>query len=148
MCAKIESTNLKFENNDCQVLVTGASGYLAMHCVQQLLQQGYKVRGTVRDLKCLEKINPLRELANSNRLELFCVNLEDDKDLWKKAAMNCTYVLHIASPCEMIANKRIVETAVCGTLNVLHGIAQIQCVRKVVLTSSCGAINFKFIFNF
>ncbi|MCP9257295.1 Dihydroflavonol-4-reductase [Dirofilaria immitis] len=125
MCAKIESTNLKFENNDCQVLVTGASGYLAMHCVQQLLQQGYKVRGTVRDLKCLEKINPLRELANSNRLELFV------------AAMNCTYVLHIASPCEMIANKRIVETAVCGTLNVLHGIAQIQCVRKVVLTSSC-----------
>lgn len=66
------------------VLVTGASGYLAMHCVQQLLQQGYKVRGTVRDLNCPEKVSPLRKLANNDQLELFCVALEDDMDLWEK----------------------------------------------------------------
>lgn len=64
--------------------MTGASGYLAIHCVQQLLQQGYKVRGTVRDLNCSEKINPLRQLANSERLELIRVTLEDDVDLWEK----------------------------------------------------------------
>ncbi|VDK65868.1 unnamed protein product [Onchocerca ochengi] len=120
-----------------RVLVTGATGYLAMHCVQQLLQQGYKVRGTVRDLNCLEKINPLRQLANNDRLELFGATLEDGADLWEKAATDCTYVLHVASPCQMVADKAIVKTAVCGTLNVLRGASQRQCVRKVVLTSSC-----------
>ncbi|KAL3989884.1 NAD dependent epimerase/dehydratase family protein [Acanthocheilonema viteae] len=107
-------------NNNCRVLVTGASGYLAIHCVQQLLQQGYKVRGTVRDLNCLEKINPLRQLANSNRLELFRVALEDGAELWEKAITDCTYVLHVASPCDIIADDKIVEIAVCGTLNVLR----------------------------
>lgn len=64
--------------------MTGASGYLAIHCVQQLLQQGYKVRGTVRDLNCFEKVQPLRQLANSDRLELFRITLEDDADAWEK----------------------------------------------------------------
>lgn len=30
------------------VLVTGASGFIGLHCVLQLLEQGYRVRGTVR----------------------------------------------------------------------------------------------------
>ncbi|VDK75610.1 unnamed protein product [Litomosoides sigmodontis] len=108
------------ENNNCRVLVTGASGYLAIHCVQQLLQQGYKVRGTVRDLNCLEKIHPLQQLANSDRLELFRVTLEDDADAWEKAITDCMYVLHIASPCDLAASDATVQIAVCGTLNVLR----------------------------
>jgi uncharacterized protein YbjT (DUF2867 family) len=31
------------------VLVTGANGFVGAHVADQLLQQGYKVRGTVRD---------------------------------------------------------------------------------------------------
>uniref|UniRef100_A0A914RKA3 Uncharacterized protein n=1 Tax=Parascaris equorum TaxID=6256 RepID=A0A914RKA3_PAREQ len=27
--------------SDCRVLVTGATGYLAIHCIQQLLKEGY-----------------------------------------------------------------------------------------------------------
>ncbi|HWL49190.1 MAG TPA: NAD-dependent epimerase/dehydratase family protein, partial [Acidimicrobiia bacterium] len=34
---------------DAPVLVTGASGFIASHIVQQLLEGGYRVRGTVRD---------------------------------------------------------------------------------------------------
>ena len=30
------------------VLVTGATGFIAMHCILQLLEQGFRVRGTVR----------------------------------------------------------------------------------------------------
>ena len=32
------------------VLVTGASGFIGTHCVLQLLEQGYKVRGPLRNL--------------------------------------------------------------------------------------------------
>jgi uncharacterized protein YbjT (DUF2867 family) len=30
------------------VLVTGATGFIAAHCIEELLSHGYKVRGTVR----------------------------------------------------------------------------------------------------
>lgn len=32
------------------ILVTGVNGYVASHTADQLLQHGYKVRGTVRNL--------------------------------------------------------------------------------------------------
>ena len=35
---------------DKLVLVTGASGFIAIHCIIQLLEQGYQVRGTLRSL--------------------------------------------------------------------------------------------------
>ena len=31
-----------------KVLVTGATGYIGLHCVQQLLSQGYIVNGSIR----------------------------------------------------------------------------------------------------
>ena len=31
-----------------KVLVTGAGGFISLHTIQQLLQFGYQVRGTVR----------------------------------------------------------------------------------------------------
>uniref|UniRef100_A0AAF5Q3Y7 NAD-dependent epimerase/dehydratase domain-containing protein n=1 Tax=Wuchereria bancrofti TaxID=6293 RepID=A0AAF5Q3Y7_WUCBA len=136
MSAKTQFNNSTSENSNCRVLVTGASGYLAMHCIQQLLQYGYKVRGTLRHLNCPEKVNPLRQLANSDQLELYHIALEDGADLWQKAMIDCTYVLHIASPCEVITDEAIIEIAVYGTLNVLRGASQQRCVRKIVLTSS------------
>ncbi|HCK66020.1 MAG TPA: aldehyde reductase, partial [Anaerolineae bacterium] len=33
------------------ILVTGASGFIATHTIAQLLEKGYKVRGTVRSMK-------------------------------------------------------------------------------------------------
>ena len=35
---------------DTKVLVTGATGFIAGHCIQELLAHGYAVRGSVRDL--------------------------------------------------------------------------------------------------
>ena len=38
------------ETNQEKVLVTGASGYIALHCISKLLNDGYKVKGSLRDL--------------------------------------------------------------------------------------------------
>ena len=31
-----------------KVLVTGGSGFIALHCIDQLLEKGYSVRTTIR----------------------------------------------------------------------------------------------------
>jgi dihydroflavonol-4-reductase len=36
------------------VLVTGAYGFIASHCILQLLAQGHQVRGTLRSLEAHE----------------------------------------------------------------------------------------------
>lgn len=44
-------------------MVTGVSGYLAAHVVKLLQDEGYKVRGTVRNLQDEAKVKPLKELC-------------------------------------------------------------------------------------
>lgn len=46
---------------DSVVLVTGANGYIGSHIVDQLLEAGYRVRGTTRDLSKLEALSSLWE---------------------------------------------------------------------------------------
>ncbi|XP_078666927.1 uncharacterized protein LOC144908861 isoform X4 [Branchiostoma floridae x Branchiostoma belcheri] len=49
-----------------RVLVTGATGFIASHIVQQLLESGqYTVRGTVRDLTQKNKIAHLKAMVNA-----------------------------------------------------------------------------------
>lgn len=56
--------------------------------------------------------------------------------------MGCKYVLHVASPFPIQANELTVGTAVTGTLNVLKACSKkLSQVKKVVITSSCSAIN-------
>jgi nucleoside-diphosphate-sugar epimerase len=44
-------------NNEL-VVVTGSSGYVAGQCILQLLQQGYRVRGTLRSLERAPESDP------------------------------------------------------------------------------------------
>jgi nucleoside-diphosphate-sugar epimerase len=91
------------------VLVTGASGYIASHIVKQLLEKGYRVRGTVRNLNDEKKVAPLRSLATASeyQLELVEANLLDEA-CWLEAVKGCTYVLHTASPFpNIIPNVRL-----------------------------------------
>uniref|UniRef100_A0A914E9G8 NAD-dependent epimerase/dehydratase domain-containing protein n=1 Tax=Acrobeloides nanus TaxID=290746 RepID=A0A914E9G8_9BILA len=110
-----------------------ASGYVATHCVQQLLAAGYLVRGTVRSLKNSEKVQPLRVLKFAQeRLELVEADLEK-ADSWPKAVDSCDYVLHVASPIHK-PDIDMIKVAVDGTLNVLKACAKCHIVKKVVFT--------------
>ncbi|XP_073255580.1 uncharacterized protein [Porites lutea] len=131
-----------------RVLVTGASGYLAMHVVKQLVDSGeYIVRGTVRSLANETKVKPLKELSSENDkypLELVEADLTK-KETWVEAVKDCTYVIHVASPLP-VGNPRddmeLIGPAVDGTKSVLEACAKTKGgVKRVVVTSSCAAIN-------
>src|ERR1043165_5269572 len=80
------------------VLVTGATGFIAGHCVEELLRHGYAVRGTVRDAATAD-VAHLRAIAQNTggSLELAEATLDDDKG-WDEAAAACDCVWHLASP--------------------------------------------------
>ena len=65
--------------------MTGASGFIASHIVQQLQQAGYAVRGTVRSLENETKIQHLKELCSDPAHELELVEAElENEESWKR----------------------------------------------------------------
>ena len=124
------------------VLVTGGSGYLARWCIRGLLERGFTVRTTVRDLASeagLRRLFPTAE--GSTRLRVFAADLLGD-DGWKDAVDGCDYVLHTASPFPPQEPKNpddLIIPAREGTLRVLK-VALGSGVRRVVVTSSAAAV--------
>ncbi len=125
------------------VLVTGATGFIAGHCIADLLAHGYAVRASVRDLR-RAPVDHLRQLAAEagRDLELVEASLDSD-DGWDAACDGCDVVLHVASPNPKNAptsEDEVIRPAVDGTLRVLRAAARSHTVRRVVLTSSSDAV--------
>ena len=81
------------------ILVTGASGFIALHCIEQLLGAGHQVRGTVRSLSRQGEIEEALTTAGRDvsALSLYEADLTKEEG-WDEAVKGCDYVLHIASP--------------------------------------------------
>jgi dihydroflavonol-4-reductase len=129
-----------------KVLVTGASGYIAGHCVRELLENGYSVRGTVRSLRT-SNVEHLRAIAQRTRGQLDFVEADLTTDAgWRQAVDGCTYVQHVASPFPAhrpTDENELVRPAVDGTRRVLEACANTNgAVKRVVLTSSVAAVAF------
>ena len=130
------------------VLVTGGTGFVASHLVSQLLDRGYTVRASVRSLANEAKTGPLRRLGAGGdvrgRLELFEADLLKPGS-FDAAADGCAYVFHVASPFllpEQIKHtgSDVIRPAVEGTRNVIAAVERAPSVRRLVLTSTVGAI--------
>jgi nucleoside-diphosphate-sugar epimerase len=125
------------------VLVTGASGFIALHCIVQLLEQGYQVRGTVRGADREGEVREAvkRQIDAADRLSFAHADLNKD-DGWPEAVAGCDFVLHVASPFPADVPKNedeLIKPARDGALRVLHAAAAAG-VRRVVLTSSTAAV--------
>lgn len=80
------------------VLVAGATGFTAAHCIVDLLAHGYNVRGTVRNLATADTKHLHEAIGKaSGTLELTMATLDADGG-WAEAAAGCDYALHLASP--------------------------------------------------
>ena len=126
-----------------KVLVTGATGFIGLHCIAQLLQQGYSVTGTVRSPNRIEEVKQAisEQQLSTDNLAFVETDLTKD-DGWDDAVAGCDYVLHVASPFIVGVPKHedeLIIPAVEGTKRVIEAAVN-EGVKKVVLTSSCAAI--------
>jgi dihydroflavonol-4-reductase len=127
-----------------KALLTGISGYIAMHCAKELLKSDYHINATVRNLDKVEDIkNALSALSlDVNKIQFFQADLLSD-DNWEDAMADCEYVMHVASPYPLNQPKDeslLIKPAVEGTERVVS-LAIKNNVKKIVLTSSVVAVS-------
>ncbi|KAK4492370.1 hypothetical protein RD792_003175 [Penstemon davidsonii] len=125
------------------VAVTGASGYIASWLVKFLLEKGYTVKASVRDLSDPKKTEHLLALDGAKeRLHLIKANLLEEGS-FDAVVDGCDGVFHTASPFYHTVKDpqaELIDPALKGTLNVLESCAKTPSVKKVVLTSSVAAV--------
>jgi dihydroflavonol-4-reductase len=126
------------------ILVTGASSFVGIHTIIQLLEQGYTVRGTIRTLsKEIEVREAVSKYVQANdRLGFKAADLEQDAG-WDEALHGVEYVLHVASPFPLYEPEKeddLIIPAVQGTLRVLRA-AHKAGVKRVVQVSSMAAVS-------
>ena len=137
------------DNSSTTVLVTGATGYIAQHCILQLLEAGYSVRGTARSGSATADVSQILEPhlgASAKRrlaegFQIVAADLSTDLG-WDDAASGCRFVLHVASPIPRTPPKNendIIIPARDGALRVLNASHRAG-VERVVLTSSLAAV--------
>ncbi|WP_421016988.1 SDR family oxidoreductase [Furfurilactobacillus cerevisiae] len=126
------------------VVVTGGSGFIAVHIILQLLQQGYAVRTTVRSMKKTDLIHEMLTnggVTDFSDLSIVEADLTSD-DGWADAVKGATYVIHPASPTPTLNFKNedeMIRPAVDGVLRVMRASRDAE-VKRFVLTSAYGAI--------
>jgi nucleoside-diphosphate-sugar epimerase len=129
-----------------RVLVTGGSGFLASHCILQLLAAGHEVRTSVRDPRREASVRAMLAQGGAEpgqRLSFAVADLQSDAG-WAEAVRACDYVLHVASPFPQTLPKHedeLIVPAREGALRVLRA-SRDAAVRRVVLTSSFAAIGY------
>jgi dihydroflavonol-4-reductase len=127
------------------VAVTGGSGYIAGYCIAQRLNEGWRVRTTVRNLGAAEEVRATigKITAHARAIEFMAADLNSDVG-WADAVARADYVLHVASPVPTVdprSDDELVRPARDGTLRVLKA-ARDAGVKRVVMTSSISAIMF------
>lgn len=129
------------------VFISGCFGYIAKHIIHALLEQNYKVIGTVRSQEEKDKLN--KQFGNNPNLILEIV--EDIRkehafdEAFQKHSQEIKYVLHTASPYDLETKEfteELYKSSVYGTRAILSAIEKYgsRTVERLVHTSSYAAI--------
>jgi NAD dependent epimerase/dehydratase len=125
---------------DGRILVTGATGFIGSHLVEELLRAGNEVRAFAHynsqgSTGNLEELDP----SITEGLEVYFGDITDFESV-RKATGGCKYVFHLAAlvaiPYSYLHPREFFETNVIGTLNVAQACLEEGCVRLVHTSTS------------
>lgn len=126
-----------------RIFVTGVNGHIGNHIVRDLLENGYLVRGSVRDLndesKTAHVLAHAAEFGLEDRLEL----VEGDvleADGWDEMLRGCDGLFHTATVYSTRNTATVIlDTANKGTTHLLHAAAAVG-LNRIIYTSSTAAV--------
>ena len=130
-------------NENTTVVVTGGSGYVGTHVIEQLLDQGYSVVATVRSSDAESRVRTALAGRDLGRVKFVIAELTSDGG-WDTAMEGATFVIHTASPFPPAQPENADELIIPardGALRVLAA-AEKAGVRRVVLTSSFATVGY------
>jgi len=131
-------------NKKPSVLVTGGSGFIGIHVVNELLNAGYRVHATTRKIDSDSAI-PLKNLQKryGETLFLFEADLLEFGS-YKKSMEGVEAVVHVATPVLFRAtpeeSELQIKPAIEGTKNVLETCLEFPKIKTIVVTSSTSTI--------
>ena len=135
------STDVPAIPKDSLVLVTAANSWQGLHIVDQLLEHGYRVRGTVRDAeKAVWTSKYFLDRYGAGRYTTAVIPDMAVKHAFDIAVRSCAGVIHVASVTSMNANpNEVVTPSIAGALNALEAAALEPSVKRFVYCSSVAA---------
>ncbi|KAI1340915.1 hypothetical protein F5Y15DRAFT_378322 [Xylariaceae sp. FL0016] len=128
------------------ILITGLNGYLAGRTAELALKDGYRVRGTVRNLEAGDKVKTtLCDLGyRADDVEVVYVADVSQPGSLDEAAVGCIAILHLAAPFAEIWTlppSEVVRLGVDSTLNMLKSASKAgPQMRSAVYMSSAAAV--------
>jgi nucleoside-diphosphate-sugar epimerase len=124
------------------ILLTGASGFIAVHLGQQLLQRGFKVRGTVRSAAKGQFLVDLYAKEGLTEFEYVIVEDIEREGIFDECVKGVDGIAHTASPFHFDVSdpSQLINPAVQGTVNILRSALKEPKVQRVVITSSVASI--------
>ncbi|KAF5973505.1 NADPH-dependent aldehyde reductase [Fusarium bulbicola] len=118
------------------VLVTGANCYTGSHVVIELLKQGFKVRGTVRDLsysKWLLEHPAVEPHADEGKVELVVANTSKPGD-FDEAVKGVSAIIHIGNVGDYTPDPNVgFASAIEAALTVCRSAAKEASVKRFVM---------------
>ncbi|AES63793.1 putative dihydroflavanol 4-reductase [Medicago truncatula] len=126
----------------CKVCVTGGAGYIGSLLVKKLLEKGYTVHATLRNLKDESKVGFLKGFPHANtRLVLFEADIYKPDGFWP-AIQGCEFVFHVATPFLHQTDsqfKSIEEAAIASVKSIVETCIKSRTVRKLIYTGTVVA---------
>ncbi|KAK5082037.1 hypothetical protein LTR05_007179 [Lithohypha guttulata] len=128
-----------FLNPACTtILVTGASGYIASHIVNEALLLGYSVRGTARTQEKATKTHKTFQ-DNPRYSTVIVSDFGHASQEVDNAVKGVNAIVHVAADMTFSGKPESIQGVVRGTELLLQAAAKEESVRRFVLTSSSTA---------
>ncbi|KAL8709192.1 MAG: hypothetical protein Q9220_006072 [cf. Caloplaca sp. 1 TL-2023] len=127
---------------DSLVLVTGISGYIGSHVADQLLQAGYRVRGSVRDESKAAWVTDLFvKRYGQGKVETVIVPDMASPGAFDEACKGTSAVAHVASDMSDSPDPhKVIPSVIAGALNVASAASRQASIKRFVYTSSSTAM--------